>query len=189
MAEPKRSGGYVRSVLSEIVHTLTHKPSFAGSDTRSVRMLMGVFVAVFVILAVVAYVYVTQQVPPAPPRIAFSTPQMLGGNATFNVTQVLDGPYPASELTLNLSVNDISAQATMGLSGQNVSVTVGSGANAVTYFLAWFDLDHDGAVSVGDVIWVRGATSYLPPLSTYILTLVWTDGSIFGSTRWVSSSE
>lgn len=189
MAEPKRSGGYVRSVLAEIVHTLTRKPSFAESDKRSVRMLLGVFVLVFVILAAVAYVYVAQQVPPAPPRITFSTPQMIAGNATFNVTQVLYGPYPASEFTLSLTVNDIAAQAPMSRSGQNVSVTVGSGANAVTYFIAWFDLDHNGAISLGDVFWVRGATSYLPPLSTYVLTLVWTDGSSFGSTRWVSSSE
>lgn len=189
MAEPRRSGGYARSVLSEIVHTLTHKPSFAKSDTRSVRMLLGVFLLVFVILAAVAYVYVTQQAPPAPPRISFSTPQMVGGNATFNVTQVLYGPYPASEFTLNLTVNDIAGQAPMSLSGQNASITIGSGVNTITYRIAWFDLDHNGAVSAGDVFWVRGATSYLPPLSTYILTLVWTDGMSFGSTRWVSSSE
>lgn len=175
----------VRSVLSEIVHTLTRKPSFHGSDRRALATLLGVFVVVLVLLVAVFFVFLSQERLPPPARLSFTapvvTPWGADFNVTFNVSAVLGGPYPASGFLVNLTVQTFSGQAPLGFNGRPFGIRIGPGLYEVT----WMDRDLDGNVSAGDAFEVTG----LPALSACAFTLVFPAGPWAASAYWTTSSE
>jgi len=149
-----------------------------GTDRRSLLFLLGVFAVVFVLLGVTYYVFVTSLRPPPPTNLTFNTPTLVAGNATFRVSEVRGGPYPASGFRMNVTMNNIASPTVPLPTGGSVTLSIGTTAFRVT----WTDADEDGAVSPGDVFSVSGVDGPLPALSVYAFHLIW------GSEEWVASA-
>lgn len=178
-------GSRAKSTLSEIARTMTHLPSVRGGDRRALATLIAVFVVVLVMLGVVFVVFQSQETPRPPARVQFGPVAVTTWgtlyNASFNVSTVLYGPYAASAFLVNLSVQNLAAQAPLGANGQATSISIGTNVYRVT----WTDRDADGYISPGDTFTVTG----LPGLSACALTLVWPSGGWTASVYWTTSSE
>ncbi len=180
-----KSPTYLRSVVSEIWRTLTHRPDIRPSDRRIFAFLLVVFIVVFSLLGVTFYLFTTQVRPPPASPIGFSTPTMSAGNATVRVDRVDGGPYPASRFAINLTVNNF-AGPQIPLPSTNVTASIPIGN--VVYRITWTDADHDGAVSVGDVFTITGNGLPLPSLSYCAFGLIW-QGGWSATVYWTTSSE
>jgi hypothetical protein len=176
----------VRSVLGEIGHTLTHPPAIRRSDRRIFVFLLVVFVVVFTLLGVTFYLFASQVRPPPSSPIVFSSAVMSGGNATIRVDRAAGGPYPALGFAVNLTINNFAGpQVPLPPNNETASIPIGT----FVYRIAWEDADHDGAVSVGDVITVTGSGAPLPSLSYCAFRLIWEGGAWSAAVYWTTSSE
>lgn len=158
-------------------------------DHKGLWFIVVIFVLVAVVFAIAFYEFTItlQPIPNAP--VKFSAAYMVGGNGTFNVSDVSNASWPWQNFTVNLTVNNFGAVAVpMASSGANATLQIGPAAHKDFYHIVWLDRDHDGKVSVGDVFWITGDGVGLPSLSYVAFSLIWNDGAWTAPEYFVTSS-
>lgn len=159
------------------------------ADRRGFTFLIAIFVLVIAVFAVAFYGFETTLRPLPTAPIQFTPAYMVRGNGTFNVSSDANTSWPATGFSVNLSINNFGGVSVpLAVSGENATFLIGSASHRDVYHVIWFDRDHDGQVSVGDVFWVTGNGVRLPGLSYCQLGLTWKAGGWTATEYWVTSS-
>lgn len=144
-------------------------------------------VAITVVLAAVLYVMVSGLITPVggnKPVLTFGAASLSSGNATIAIAGASQAASP-SNYKLNLEVAGVAgtAQAMPTTSGGFSTVIVGT----TTYRIYWTDLGGGLTINAGDQFRVTGNNAPLPGATTFVLHLLWSDGSAIQSATFATA--
>jgi len=146
-------------------------------------------VAITVVLAAVLYVMVSGLLPPiggTKPVLSFGFASLNSGNATIEVAGASPpaGVSP-SNYRVNLEVGGTpgTAIAMPTTSGSFVSLTI----SGTTLRIYWTDIGGGGTINQGDQFRVTGNNVPLPGAGSFVLHLLWSDGSTVAQRAWTTS--
>lgn len=139
-------------------------------------VLLVVVIVIIIGASLVLFMFTDTSIGPDTPRpvVVFTAPSGLPNGFSFEVAGA-SMSRPASNYRVSLSVNGTSAGTAQTLVA---SMTIGG------YMVTWSDLGGEGDLSAGDVFRVTRV-----PFSTntdYVVSLLWSDGSIIGSRDYSS---
>jgi hypothetical protein len=159
-------------------------------DRGGLAFLLAILVLIAAAFGVAFYAWATSHGTAAPAPIQFSAVSMVNHNATFTVSSVQGGPYPAGNFTIQFTFNNFASNiVSLPAGGGNTTLVIGNGGSETVYHIRWLDADHNGSVSAGDVFWVTGDGTGLAGLSYCNFSLIWDRGVWAAQAYWTTSNS